>query len=270
MKMSPKNDTSHWIDQREIANYLQDVRKHEPMSRMEETELLKKIKSGDERAKEKLIYSNLRYVITVAKQYQNQGLGIDDLISEGNLGLLKAAERFNYDQTEVRFLSYAVWWIKQSIIQSLHDNSRMIRLPINVINDMRKANKEMQKNFSEANEKSVLDGFAHLPSVERLDDRYDEEGLSLYDIIEDASSPRPDNVYDNDRSNLNSALGLVLKQLTDTEKMVITRYFGLDGDECTLQEISEDLGLTKERVRQIKEKAIKKLRFHSGGIFKLL
>mgnify|MGYP003836800381 FL=1 len=237
---------------------------------MEETELLKKIKSGDERAKEKLIYSNLRYVITVAKQYQNQGLGIDDLISEGNLGLLKAAERFNYDQTEVRFLSYAVWWIKQSIIQSLHDNSRMIRLPINVINDMRKANKEMQKNFSEANEKSVLDGFAHLPSVERLDDRYDEEGLSLYDIIEDASSPRPDNVYDNDRSNLNSALGLVLKQLTDTEKMVITRYFGLDGDECTLQEISEDLGLTKERVRQIKEKAIKKLRFHSGGIFKLL
>ena len=270
MKTAPKTDTSHWIDQRDIAMYLHDVRKHEPLSRLEEHELLKQVRLGDKKAKEKLIYSNLRYVITVAKQYQNQGLGFDDLISEGNLGLLKAAERFNYEQNEVRFLSYAVWWIKQSIIQSLHDNSRAIRLPINVINDMRKANKEAQKTFAEDSQDGILSEFANLPSVERLDDRYDEEGLSLYDIIEDKSLPRPDSEYDSDRVNLNNALKQVLKQLTDTEKLVVTRYFGLDGDECTLQEISEDLDLTKERVRQIKEKAIKKLRFYSGGIFKLL
>jgi RNA polymerase primary sigma factor len=113
--MTQKIDTSHWIDQREIANYLQDVRKHEPLSRLEEHTLLKEIRLGTPGAKEKLIYANLRYVITVAKQYQNQGLTIEDLISEGNYGLLKAAERFNYEQDEVRFLSYAVWWIKQSI-----------------------------------------------------------------------------------------------------------------------------------------------------------
>jgi len=268
--MTQKIDTSHWIDQREIANYLQDVRKHEPLTRLEEHTLLKEIRLGKSGAKEKLIYANLRYVITVAKQYQNQGLTIEDLISEGNYGLLKAAERFNYEQDEVRFLSYAVWWIKQSIIQSLHDNSRMIRLPINVINDVRKSKKEAQKNFSEQTQAENFNQFSHLPSVERLDDRYDEEGLSLYDIIADASSIRPDDAYDNDKVNLSLALAQVLKQLTDTEKLVVTRYFGLDGDECTLQEISEDLGLTKERVRQIKEKAIKKLRFYSGGIFDLL
>jgi RNA polymerase primary sigma factor len=268
--MTQKIDTSHWIDQREIANYLHDVRKHEPLSRLEESLLLKQIRTGDKNAKEKLIYANLRYVITVAKQYQNQGLTIEDLISEGNFGLLKAAERFNYEQDEVRFLSYAVWWIKQSIIQSLHDNSRMIRLPINVINDVRKAKKEAQKNFNEQTHAENLTAFSHLPSVERLDDRYDEDGLSLYDIIEDASSIRPDDAYDNDKTNLSRALAQVLRQLTETEKLVVTRYFGLDGDECTLQEISEDLSLTKERVRQIKEKAIKKLRFYSGGIFDLL
>jgi RNA polymerase primary sigma factor len=268
--MTQRIDTSHWIDQREIANYLQDVRKHEPLSRLEERELLKQIKTGDSKAKEKLIYSNLRYVITVAKQYQGQGLNFEDLISEGNLGLLKAAERFNYEQDEVRFLSYAVWWIKQSIIQSLHDNSRMIRLPINVINDVRKANKEAQKNFASMTENDVINGFSNLPSVERLDDKYDDEGLSLYDVYEDKSSPRPDEAYDSDRVNLINALNNVLNNLTETEKLVIVRYFGLDGNECTLQEISEDLELTKERVRQIKEKAIKKLRFYSGGIFNLL
>jgi RNA polymerase primary sigma factor len=266
--MTQKVNTSHWIDQKEIANYLQDVRKHEPLTRLEERELLKQIKTGDPKAKEKLIYSNLRYVITVAKQYQGQGLNFEDLISEGNFGLLKAAEKFNYEQEEVRFLSYAVWWVKQSIMQSLHDNSRMIRLPINVINDVRKANKEAQKNF--ATENDIINDFSNLPSVERFDDKYDDEGLSLYDIYEDKSSLRPDEVYDNDKINLINALNNVLNNLTETEKLVIVRYFGLDGNECTLQEISEDLELTKERVRQIKEKAIKKLRFYSGGIFNLL
>jgi RNA polymerase primary sigma factor len=146
----------------------------------------------------------------------------------------------------------------------------MIRLPINVINDVRKANKEAQKNFASINENDIINDFSNLPSVERFDDKYDDEGLSLYDIYEDKSSLRPDDAYDSDKLNLINALNNVLNNLTETEKLVIVRYFGLDGNECTLQEISEDLELTKERVRQIKEKAIKKLRFYSGGIFNLL
>ena len=268
--MNYKKDTSHWIDQKEIAYYLHDVRKHEPLSRLEEHLLLKEIRLGKDGAKEKLINANLRYVISVAKKYQNNGLGLEDLISEGNLGLLKAAERFNYEQDEVRFLSYAVWWIKQCIIQSLNDNSRMIRLPINVINDVRKAGKDSEKNFSEENEAIGLGSFVNLPSVNRLDDKYDEDGLSLYDKTEDTTSLRPDDIYDNEQANLSNALKKVLTELTDTEKMVITRYFGLECDESTLQDISEDLKLTKERVRQIKEKAIEKIRFYSSSIFELL
>ena len=267
--MTQKIDTSHWIDQKEIAQYLQEVRKYEPLTRVQEHALIKKIKAGDAKAKERLIYANLRYVITVAKQYQGQGVTLEDLISEGNLGLIKAAERYNYDQEQVRFLSYAVWWIKQSMIQSLHDNSRMIRLPINIINDLRKANKEKDKKFGEIDEDVEFD-FGSLPSVERLDDKFDEDGLCLYDIYEDKSSVRPDDAYDSDKVNLSRALNNVLSNLTEVEKTVVIRYFGLDGDECTLQEISEDLELTKERVRQIKEKAIKKLRFYSNDMFNLL
>ena len=268
--MNYKIDTSHWIDQNEIINYLHDVRKHEPMSRLEEHLLLKEIRLGKSGARDKLIHSNLRFVITVAKKYQNNGLSLSDLISEGNLGLLKAAERFNYEQDEVRFLSYAVWWIKQCIIQSLNDNSRTIRLPINVINEVRKENKEMGTNLTEEKQAVGSIKYANLPSVSNLDDKYDEDGLSLYDKTEDVSSLRPDDMYDNEQANLNRALKKVLMELNDTERLVITRYFGLDCDESTLQDISVDLKLTKERVRQIKEKAIKKIRFYSSSIFELM
>lgn len=268
--MNYKTDTSHWIDQKEISHYLHDVRKHEPMSRLEEHLLLKEIRNGKEGAKEKLIYANLRFVISVAKKYQNNGLSLNDLISEGNLGLLKAADRFNYEQDEVRFLSYAVWWIKQSIIQSLNDNSRTIRLPINVINDVRKTNQEMTMNLTEEKQAMGNHKYSNLPSVSNLDHKYDEDGLSLYDKTEDVTSLRPDDIYDNEQNNLNRAIKKVLKELSDTEQLVITRYFGLDCDETTLQDISVDLGITKERVRQIKEKAIKKIRFYSNSIFELL
>jgi len=268
--MNNKIDTTHWIDQKEISHYLHEVRKHQPLTRLEEHLLLKEIRAGKPGSKEKLIYSNLRFVISIAKKYQNNGLSLSDLISEGNLGLLKAAERFNYDQDEVRFLSYAVWWVKQTIIQSLNDNSRVIRLPINVINDVRKMNREMTLNLTEEKQAMGNHKYSNLPSVDNLDNKYDEDGLSIYDKTEDVTSLRPDDIYDNEQANLNHALNKVLLELSETERMVISRYFGLDCDESTLQDISVDLNITKERVRQIKEKAIKKIRFYSSSIFELL
>jgi RNA polymerase primary sigma factor len=263
-----KDNTSHWIDQSEINTYLYDVRKYPALTREEEHKLIDKIKSGCEKSKELLIYSNLRFVISMAKQYQNQGLALSDLISEGNYGLIKAAERFNYDQTSVRFLSYAVWWIKQSMLQSLHENSRTIRLPVNIINEMNKLRKEMPTELE--NNPGNPNAILGLPTITYLDAPFDDEGNSMHDVIEDTNSVRPDLVFADDREILLNKLKRILSNLTDSEQYVVTKYFGLDGDALTLQDISEDLDLTKERVRQIKEKAIKKLRFYSSELFELL
>ena len=262
-----KDNTSHYINQSEISSYLFDVRKHNALTRDEETELIKKIKTGCQKSKEKLIYSNLRFVISVAKQYMNQGLALSDLISEGNYGLVKAAEKFNYEEANVRFLSYAVWWIKQSMMQSLNDNCRTIRLPVNIINDMSKHSKlpPSENNLSEI-PKSIVG----LPFVSRLDDNMDDDGNTFHDVVEDKSAVRPDLVFADDRQILMVKLKRILSNLTESEQYVVTKYFGLDGDTLTLQDISEDLELTKERVRQIKEKAIKKLRFYSNELFELL
>lgn len=261
-----KINTSHWINQSEIANYLNDIKKHKPISREDEFELIKLIKAGDPEARIKLIYSNLRFVINIAKPYQNKGLEFSDLISEGNYGLLKAAEKFDLNQTETRFISYAVWWIKQSIMQSLNETSRIIRLPVNRINDLYKSLKEEQK-FDEF---TLTDNVLFVPRVETLDRTFDEEGHTMYDVIPDSEATPADANLNDETQNLNAALTSVLNVLTDTEKSVITRYFGLNGDECTLQEIAEDMDLTKERVRQIKEKAIKKLRSNSYKLFELM
>lgn len=262
-----KKDTSHWIDQGEISNYLYDVRRFATLSREEETALIEKIKQGDEKSKELLIYSNLRFVISMAKQYQNQGLDISDLISEGNYGLIKAAERFDYDQTTVRFLSYAVWWVKQSILQSLHDNARTIRLPVNIINELNKQRRDAPREYNPDEDVKTM---PLLPTVSQLDKPLDEDGNSYHDIIEDGNAERPDLIFADDRLLLIERLKGILSKLNESERYVITKYFGLDGDALTLQDISEDLELTKERVRQIKEKAIKKLRFYSTNLFELL
>lgn len=261
-----KLNTAHWIDQREITTYLQDVRKYSTLTREEETTLIQKIKTGCGKSKDRLIYSNLRFVITMAKQYVNQGLDLNDLISEGNFGLIKAAERYNYDQTDVRFLSYAVWWIRQSILQSLHENSRVIRLPVNKINDLNEYKRNLEPELIDSNPHATL----MLPTVGQLDQPIDNEGGSFYDIIQDNNSERIDLNYPDDRTQLIKQLKNLLNNLNDSEKYVITKYFGLDGDALTLQDISDDLELTKERVRQIKEKAIKKLRYNCAGLFELL
>jgi RNA polymerase primary sigma factor len=262
-------DTSHWIDQSEINLYLYDVRKYPALTREEEFKLIDKIKTGCQKSKDLLIYSNLRFVISMAKQYQNQGLSLSDLISEGNYGLIKAAERYNYDQTNVRFLSYAVWWVKQSMLQSLHENSRAIRLPVNIINEMNKLRKETPKEYS-ADENETPTSILGLPTITYLDAPFDDEGNSMYDVIEDVNSKRPDLIFSDDHDSLINRLKIVLSNLTDSEQYVVTKYFGLDGEPLTLQDISEELNLTKERVRQIKEKAIKKLRFYSKELFELL
>lgn len=261
-----KDNTSHYINQAEIATYLLDVRKYNALTREQENELIKKIKTGCNKSKERLVLSNLRFVISVAKQYMNQGLDLSDLISEGNYGLLKAAEKFNYEEANVRFLSYAVWWVKQSMIQSLNDNCRTIRLPVNVINEMSKHSKLAPTEHAEEMPKSIVG----LPQVGRLDDHMDEEGNTFHDVIEDKSAERPDLMFADDRAVLLFKLKRILSNLTESEQYVVTKYFGLDGETLTLQDISEDLELTKERVRQIKEKAIKKLRFYSGDLFELL
>ena len=263
-----KKDTSHWIDQTEIINYLQDVRKYSTLTREEEYVLIEKIKTGCNKSKDLLINSNLRYVISMAKQYQNQGLSLPDLINEGNYGLVKAAERYDYNQKETRFLSYAVWWIKQSIMQSLHENSRMIRLPVNKINNLTEAKKMVAaEHLENCNPYDLL----MLPQVSaHLDQPLDEDGNSYHDIVEDHMAERPDVKFVDDKFLLIERLKQILINLNKSERYVITKYFGLDGDPVTLEDISEELDLTKERVRQIKEKAIKKLRYHSAGLFELL
>lgn len=261
-----KLDTSHWINQSEILSYLTDVKRFNVLTREEENEVIRQINKGDEKAKDLLVVSNLRFVISIAKQYLHKGMDLKDLISEGNYGLMKALEKYDTNQTDVRFLSYAVWWIRQSILQSLNEQSRSIRLPVNVINDMYKINKQADK-IGEFNPDFVK---ITIPVVETLDKPSDDEGYALHDVIADQDAVLADSTLEVEKENLNYALISLLDSLNVDEKQVITRYFGLYDKESTLQEIAEDLDLTKERVRQIKEKAIKKLRFNSYKLFELL
>jgi len=258
-------DTAHWINQKEIANYLTDIKRYNLLTREEEFELIRQYREGDERVKDTIINSNLRFVIKIAKQYLHKGLDLQDLISEGNYGLVKAFDRFDTNQTDVKFISYAVHWITQSIRQALNEHARPIRLPVNVINDMFKLDREADK-FGEFHEGNTI----HVPMVETLDRPSDEEGHALHDIIADVDATSPDSTMDIEKENLNHALISLLDSLSDVEKQVIKRYFGLFGEENTLEEIANDLDLTKERVRQIKEKAIKKLRFNSYKLFELM
>jgi len=262
-------DTSHWIDQTEIATYLLDVRKYNVLSREEELMVLEKIKNGCPESKKKLVHSNLRFVISMAKQYQNQGLDFADLVSEGNYGLLKALDRFDYHQTKVRFLSYAVHWIRQSILQALHEDSRIIRLPVNIINELIELRKEDPKELTDE-EIDKLNKYEELPKVIRLDQEIDEDGNSLHDILEDKSVVRMDLNFIDDKTKLLYKLKTALSELNKKELYVITKFYGLDCEQMSLQDISEEMGLTKERVRQIKEKSIKRIRFHSTNLFDLL
>ena len=257
------------INQDEIQHYLKDIRKIKVMTAEREKELSKLMKTGEltesqiSKVYEELVKGNLRFVITVAKQYQNQGLDLPDLINEGNLGLMKAIKNFDWGK-DLRFISYAVWWVKQSILQSLNDNARTIRLPVNVVQDLHKAKKEIENNGGKLSDK-----FQNLPSMIDLDMNINEEGDTLVDIIKNDDADMPDEIF-NSKDMLKQKLFEVLNILDEREKVIIGDYFGLTGTPRTLEDIGSDFNLTKERVRQIKEKALRKLRNESSILFDYL
>ena len=260
-----------------LDKYLQEIGKVDLLTPDEEVILAKRIKDGDQMALERLTKANLRFVVSVAKQYQNQGLSLGDLINEGNLGLIKAAQRF--DETRgFKFISYAVWWIRQSILQALAEQSRIVRLPLNRVGSLNK----ISKTFSELEQK-----YEREPSPDELADVLDVsssevvdtmkisgrhvsmdapfaqgEENSLLDVLENDMEEKPDSGLMTD--SLRKEVQRALSTLTQREADVITLYFGLNGEHAmTLEEIGEKFNLTRERVRQIKEKAIRRLRHTS-------
>lgn len=267
------------ITNRESASldkYLQEIGKEDLITVEEEVELAQRIRKGDQKALEKLTRANLRFVVSVAKQYQNQGLSLPDLINEGNLGLIKAAEKF--DETRgFKFISYAVWWIRQSILQALAEQSRIVRLPLNQVGSLNKINKAFSR-FEQENERrpspEELADTLDLPAEKvadtlRVSGRHisvdapfvEGEDNSLLDVLVNDDSPIADKTLINE--SLSTEVERALSTLTERERDIIKSFFGINTQEMTLEEIGEQFGLTRERVRQIKEKAIRRLRHSS-------
>ncbi len=264
-----------------LDKYLQEIGREELISVSEEVELAQRIKKGDKAARDKLINANLRFVVSVAKQYQNQGLSLPDLINEGNLGLIRAAQKF--DETRgFKFISYAVWWIRQSILQALAEQSRIVRLPLNQVGSLNKITKEMAR-FEQENERR--------PSTEELAERLDMsvdkisdaiqvsgrpisvdapfvegEDNSLLDVLANDDSPMAD--ADLNKESLSKEVDRALKQLYDREREILKMFFGIGCQEMTLEEIGAKFDLTRERVRQIKEKAIRRLKGQKSKLLK--
>lgn len=260
-----------------LDKYLQEIGKVELLSPQEEIDLARRIKKGDQKALEKLTKANLRFVVSVAKQYQNQGLSLGDLINEGNLGLIKAAKRF--DETRgFKFISYAVWWIRQSILQALAEQSRIVRLPLNRVGALNKIGKafstleqefEREPSASELAEELDMSLF-EVSDTLKISGRHlsmdapfaQGEDNRLLDVIQDNRQPAPDSTLM--EQSLREEVRRALATLSEREAQVIKLYFGLEQEHSlTLEEIGEKFNLTRERVRQIKEKAIRRLRHAS-------
>jgi RNA polymerase primary sigma factor len=264
-------------DSQAVEKYLQEISKIPMITPEEETILAQKIKMGDQRALERLTTANLRFVVSVAKQYQHQGLSLSDLINEGNLGLIKAAQRF--DETKgFKFISYAVWWIRQSILQALAEQSRIVRLPLNRVGSLNKISKsfsELEQKFEREPSPEEIAEVLELTTSEVVDTLkisgrhvsvdapfVQGEENRLLDVLENEDEESPDTGLMND--SLRKEVQRALSTLTKREADVITLYFGLNGEHAmTLEEIGEKFNLTRERVRQIKEKAIRRLRHTS-------
>ncbi|MGM0408273.1 MAG: sigma-70 family RNA polymerase sigma factor [Bacteroidota bacterium] len=265
------------VTNRETASldkYLHEIGKVDLLSAEEEVELARKVRNGDNHALEKLIKANLRFVVSVSKQYQNQGLSLPDLINEGNLGLIKAAKRF--DETRgFKFISYAVWWIRQSILQALAEQARIVRLPLNKIGSINKINRALSELEQKYEREPSVDEIAKaielapgdIKDAMRSSGRHvsmdapltDGEEGDMYEVLLSNDSPSPDGNLLND--SLRKEIERALSSLTEREASIIRLYFGLNGKHpYTLEEIGEEFNLTRERVRQIKEKAIKRLK----------
>ncbi len=272
------------ITNRESASldkYLQEIGREELISVSEEVELAQRIKKGDHAALEKLTKANLRFVVSVAKQYQNQGLSLPDLINEGNLGLIRAAQKF--DETRgFKFISYAVWWIRQSILQALAEQSRIVRLPLNQVGSLNKITKEMSR-FEQENERrpSTEELAARLDMpVDKVSDTIQVSGRhisvdapfvegednSLLDVLTNDDSPMADASLN--QESLSKEVDRALRQLYDREREILKMFFGIGCQEMTLEEIGAKFDLTRERVRQIKEKAIRRLKGQKSKLLK--
>ena len=272
------------ITNRESASldkYLQEIGRKDLITVDEEVELAQKIKQGDQAALDKLVSANLRFVISVAKQYQNQGLSLPDLIDEGNLGLIKAAQKF--DETRgFKFISYAVWWIRQSILQALAEQSRIVRLPLNQVGSLNKIGKALQR-FEQENERrpspAELAEQLDVP-VEKIADTMkvsgrhvsvdapfvDGEDNSLLDVLPNEDSPMADSSLT--QESLSKEVNRALEQLNPRERDILKMFFGIGCQEMTLEEIGAKFDLTRERVRQIKEKAIRRLKGQKSKLLK--
>lgn len=260
-----------------ISKYFKDVRKSIVLTPDQEVELAKKIQDGDEKAMHALVKANLKFVVSIAKDYQGQGLPLSDLINEGNYGLIKAASRFDHTRG-FRFISYAVWWVRQSIIQSLNDNARIVRLPANIINKISYLNKEISK-FEFDNEREPVFGeildkdkdtatMLTFPKCASLNESINEEGDELIELIPSEVDDETIIVDERIKEEINKTLSI----LDDREREIIESYFGIN-TECesmTLEAIGEKYNLTKERIRQIKQKSLMKLRANSNNLFKIL
>ncbi len=260
-------------DTQSLDKYLQEIGREDRISVDEEVELAQRIKDNDPAALDKLVRANLRFVVSVAKQYQNQGLPLSDLIDEGNIGLIKAARKF--DETRgFKFISYAVWWIRQSILQALAEQSRIVRLPLNQVGSLNKINKALAK-FEQENERrpstEELAEFLEEP-VEKIADTLqvsgrhtsidapfvDGEDNSLLDVLTNDDSPMADASLN--QESLSEEVDRALRQLNERECEILKMFFGIGCQEMTLEEIGAKFELTRERVRQIKEKAIRRLK----------
>ena len=272
------------ITNRESASldkYLQEIGRKELITVEEEVELAQRIKQGDQAALDKLVSANLRFVVSVAKQYQNQGLSLPDLIDEGNLGLIKAAQKF--DETRgFKFISYAVWWIRQSILQALAEQSRIVRLPLNQVGSLNKIGKALSRFEQEHERRPNAAELAEQLDVpeEKIADTMkvsgrhvsvdapfvDGEDNSLLDVLPNDDSPMADSTLN--QESLAKEINRALDQLNSRERDILKMFFGIGCQEMTLEEIGAKFDLTRERVRQIKEKAIRRLKGQKSRLLK--